>query len=73
MIDLLFETPKLTITEIQEKLEITFPTAKSLVELFAEKNVLTPVIPDQKRNRSYLFTEYLNILSEGTELESSDS
>lgn len=73
LIDLLFETPILTITEIQKKLEITYPTAKSLVELFAEKNVLTPATPNQRRNRSYLFTEYLNILSEGTELESSDS
>lgn len=73
LIDLLFETPILTITEIQKKLEITYPTAKSLVELFTEKNVLTPATPNQRRNRSYLFTEYLNILSEGTELDSSDS
>ena len=70
LIDLLFEIPVLKITDIQAKLGTSYPTAKSLVDLFLSRNVLSIADPAQTRNKSYVFDAYLALLNEGTELDS---
>lgn len=70
LIDLLFEIPVLKITDIQAKLGTSYPTAKSLIDLFMSRNVLSVADPTQARNRSFVFDAYLALLNEGTELDS---
>jgi Fic family protein len=66
LLHLLLHKPHLSIHEAAEKLDVSFPTADSLIREFEDLNILKE-ITQQKRNKRYIYWEYLNILSEGTE------
>ncbi|MBZ4646261.1 MAG: hypothetical protein JG777_1750 [Clostridia bacterium] len=65
LIDLLFDRPLTSSKEIAEKLNISSVTANSLVSRFEEIGILNEVT-GKKRYKMYLFTEYVDIISRGT-------
>ena len=64
----LFENPIVTKKSISESLEISLPTAGTIVDLFCDMGILKDVTPDKKRYKVYEFKEYINILEKGTEI-----
>nr|WP_321497499.1 Fic family protein [uncultured Methanolobus sp.] len=65
LIDLLFESPLISNADVVERLNITSVTATSLMNKFEEIGILTE-ITGKKRYKRYLFTEYVDIISRGT-------
>ncbi|SDF65892.1 Fic family protein [Methanolobus vulcani] len=65
LIDLLFESPLISNADVVEKLNITSVTATSLMNKFEEIGILTE-ITGKKRYKRYLFTDYVDIISRGT-------
>jgi len=68
LLEYIFETPIITKNKVLEVLNITYPTASTLVEDFCKLGILTETDKSAKRNKKYAFTEYVNILNRGTEL-----
>ena len=68
LLDHLFETPFICKNSAAEFLQISYPTASTIIEEFVRQNILTDITPDQQRNKRYCFVEYVNILNRGTEL-----
>lgn len=68
LLNLLFEHPFITKKDVCELLDISKPTAASLVDIFCELNIINDVTPQKKRYKNFGFTEYLAILQKGTEL-----
>lgn len=66
LLDKLFEHPMLTINKAAELLDISYPTANTLINQFCELNILEN--PTQQRNKKFSYKEYINVLQEGTEL-----
>jgi Fic family protein len=67
MLEYLFEHPVIQINELKPLLSISYPTAKSLVECFCEMQILDSVDKRRSRNKKYQFSQYMKLLSEGTE------
>ena len=65
LIDLLFESPLVSNADVVDKLNITSVTATSLMNKFEEIGILTE-ITGKKRYKRYLFSEYVDIISRGT-------
>ena len=68
LLDELFENPIITKNKVAEILEVSYPTANTLVEDFCNLGILKILHPEAKRNRKYEFSEYVTILNRGTEL-----
>ena len=68
LLDLLFEFPVINRKEIIDRLQISSPTAGELLEVFCRTGILIDVTPSKQRNKRYHFTQYLSVLSRGTEL-----
>ena len=68
LLESLFFDPLITRTEVMELLNVSAPTAASIVDSFVRFGILTDMTPNQKRNKQFSFNEYLSILSRGTEL-----
>ncbi len=68
LLDCLFEAPIVTINKVKDLLDVSYPTANTLVGDFADLNILNPLDIEKKRNKSFKFTGYINILNKGTEL-----
>lgn len=68
MLEYLFETPYVTKKDIAAKLNVSLPTAGSLVDSFCELGILKDLNPEKKRYKTYAFVRYLEILEKGTEL-----
>lgn len=68
MLDYLFHHPIIQINDIKSNLSISYPTAKSLVDSFCEMGILEPIDKQRSRNKTYQFSQYVKMLSEGTEL-----
>ncbi len=68
LLNILFENPIITKKDVSELLEVSLPTAGSLIDNFCELGILTDSTPDKKRYKIYTFSEYLKILEKGTEL-----
>jgi len=68
LLDILFEHPILTTTKASELLDITYPTANSIINDFCHWGILKPRDPSKKRNQNYVFHRYIEILQRGTEL-----
>ena len=68
LLDNLFEYPYVTKNKVAELLDITYPTASSIVEEFVKFKILIDTTPNQQRNKKYCFSEYVTILNRGTEL-----
>lgn len=67
LLDHLLIRPHLSIQEAAEQLRISYPTAKNLISQFVEAGLLKEVT-GKKRDRRFSYGEYLDLLSEGTEL-----
>lgn len=68
LFDHLFETPFISKNNAAEFLQISYPTASTIIEELLRQNILTDITPNQQRNKRYCFVEYVNILNRGTEL-----
>jgi Fic family protein len=63
MLSLLFQYPVIGITEASQHLEKSYNSVAALMERFVEVGILT-LGSDQKRNRTYLFKSYLDVLEQ---------
>lgn len=68
LLDYIFENPIVNRKDVAEHLDISSPTAGTLIDLFCKIGILTDVTPDKLRYKEYYFQEYLDILEKGTEL-----
>lgn len=65
LLDHLFVKPRLSIHDLTEHLQLSYPTAQALVKQFVDLGMLKE-ITGKKRDRRYSYWEYLDYLSEGT-------
>jgi len=65
-LDMLFEKPLVSVSDIVMQLKISRQTATQLVNKFSEINILSE-ISGKKRYRKYLFADYIKIIAKGTE------
>ena len=63
MLSLLFQYPVISITEASQHLGKSYNSVGALMDKFGELRILTPG-SDQKRNRTYLFKSYLDVLEQ---------
>lgn len=63
LLDLLFKKPLLTISTIQEELQISFQGASDQTALFLKMDILHE-LTGHKRNKRYVFAPYLRIIEE---------
>ena len=68
LLDQLFEYPVLTKKEAAEYIDVSTPTAGTIIETFCELGILTDLTPEKARYKTYAFSQYLAILEKGTEL-----
>lgn len=66
LLDQLFITPQVTRVSVASALEITAPTAGSLIQRFVDLGILVDITPDVKRGKRFAFQRYLSILEVGT-------
>ncbi len=69
ILEKLFYNPLITIKEISTSFEISYQAASTLISQIEGIGILKE-ITGQKRNKRYIYAEYMNILSEGTKLTS---
>ena len=69
LLNILFENPIITKKDVSELLEVSLPTAGTLIDGFCELGILQDASPEKKRYKTYTFGEYLEILQKGTELK----
>ncbi len=67
LLEIIFERPIVTITKVSELLNISYPTANSLIGEFCNLGILTPY-DNVRRNKKYYFKKFIDILQVGTEL-----
>ncbi|WP_321418087.1 Fic family protein [uncultured Methanomethylovorans sp.] len=67
LINLLFDSPLISSKDIADRLNISSVTANSLVSKFEEIGILNEVT-GKKRYKMYLFKEYVDIISRGTDI-----
>jgi DNA-binding IclR family transcriptional regulator len=65
LLDYLFVKPHLSIHDVAENFQLSFQTAKTLVNHFVQIGILRE-ITGKKRDRRYSYWLYLEYLSEGT-------
>ena len=64
----LFEQPFVKRHNVEELLDVSNPTAGSIIDTFCQLGILVDCTPSKSRNKLYVFADYLNILEKGTEL-----
>lgn len=69
LLDYLFETPIVSKNDVEKLLNLSAPTASKIVDYFCEESILEDITPDKKRYKKYMFSEYINLLNRGTEIE----
>jgi Fic family protein len=67
LLDMLFERPLISVSDIVMQLKISRQTATQLVNKFNEAGILNEV-SGKKRYRKYLFADYIKIIARGTEI-----
>jgi Fic family protein len=65
-LDLLFDSPLVSRKEVKDALGVSLPTAGSLVIDFIAEGILTDLTPDRTRNKAFIFSGYMDILTRGT-------
>lgn len=65
LLDKLFYTPVISISDVEKQFSISYPTAANLVHHFVEMGILKETT-GQKRAKRFVYAEYMKILSEGT-------
>lgn len=68
LLNYLFEQPFIKRSDVEQYLNVSNPTAGSILEVFCQMNILVDCTPDKTRNKMYAFGKYLDILNSGTEL-----
>ena len=68
LLNYLFEQPFIKRSDVEQYLDVSNPTAGSILEVFCQMNILVDCTPDKARNKMYAFGKYLDILNSGTEL-----
>lgn len=68
LLNYLFEQPFIKRSDVEQYLDVSNPTAGSILEVFCQMNILVDCTPDKARNKMYAFGKYLDILNRGTEL-----
>lgn len=66
LLNTLFYTPIISINGIAKQFDVSYPTAAQVVNQFVDAGILKE-ITGQKRLKRFVYTEYMDILSEGTE------
>ena len=66
--DNLFKHPVVSKNNLTDILNVSYPTVSKMVDDFSADNILQDVAPDQRRNKRYVFSIYMEILNRGTEL-----
>jgi len=75
LVDYLFSKPEITVNDVQEELDVSYPAANATVSQLVEDGILTE-ITGKKRNRRFRATEIFDILREpidNIELRSEES
>jgi len=67
-LNLLFRKPIITSQELIKELKTNKETANQILNKFEELDILKE-ISGKKRYKKYIFSEYINIIKRGTELE----
>jgi len=65
LLDCLFREPMITVTRVQELVEVTHPTANSLVKDLAGIGILKE-ITGRNWGRVFRYDAYMSLLAEGT-------
>lgn len=68
LFDYIFEAPYLSKNSVKDYLHLTYPTAGRLIDDFCGLNIVQDAAPEKRRNKQYVFTEYIKILNRGTEI-----
>jgi hypothetical protein len=66
LLDYLFVNPLISCTEIETKLEVSHQTARNVIQVFVDLNILKE-ITGRKRSQRFSYWQYLQYLSEGTQ------
>jgi len=67
MLESLFHKPYVSVNDVAKEFNISFQTASTLVSQFEKAGILEEVT-GRKRDKRYVYAEYVNILSEGTQI-----
>jgi Fic family protein len=67
LLDYLFTKPHISSQDVAKQFEISFQTAQTLIDHFVEIGILKE-LTGKKRDRRYSYWQYLDFLSEGTNL-----
>jgi len=67
LLDLLFTKPIISINEVCRHFQISYPSAQKLINQFVSQKIIKE-ITGKKRDKRYSYWEYLDCLSEGTNL-----
>lgn len=65
LLDRLFYTPVIAISDVEKQFNISYPTASNLVNQFVAIGILKETT-GKKRAKRFIYSEYMRILSEGT-------
>ena len=68
LLDYLFENPIVTRKNVMDHINVTSPTAGSLLSHFASMGILHDSEPEKQRGKKYYFQEYLDILEKDTDI-----
>lgn len=68
LLEKLFEHPIITINKVVDLLDVSYPTASTLIAEFCEAGLLKQSNENQ-RNKKFSYFEYLELLQAGTELK----
>jgi len=63
VIDYLFQFPVTSVDELAKALQKSYNTAKTIIQLFVDAKLLS-LVEEQKRNKLYHFTPYLELLEQ---------
>jgi len=69
LLDYLFQNPYVAVSTAADRLDVSFPTANSLVSNLVDEGLLTE-ITGRQRDRVFAYSSYIELLSKGTELPS---
>lgn len=67
LLDTLFINSFVTKNKVAELLDVSYPTASTMVEEFIRLGILHDITRNQQRNKRYVFAQYVEILNRGTE------
>lgn len=67
LLDMLYNSPIITVNMARDLLNVSYPTASSLIGEFCNLGILTDN-PEVQRNRIYTYRKYNELLKAGTDL-----